>query len=329
LTREIDLIEDIARIHGYEAIPEDRAVPQVPSSRTRRDRVLGKLRTLLVGSGYYEALTLSAVDDQSNEAFSPWSDAPSLQAATPVLRRANNLRRSLVPSLLTARRTNETLANPRIELFETAKVYWSQAEGLPQEEWMLGLCSGGDFFAVKGIINGMLDLLRPGMTMQLKPFNHPLLASGRSAELWLDDERLGFLGEVSKAGQVQFELRGPATVAELRITPFDEIADLIPIAKNLSAFPSVARDINLVVDEQIRWADVEQTIRSSAGPLLEQLEYQETYRDNQRLGAGKKSLLFSLMLRDNATTLTSGAADSVRDSVVAACSKAHGGTLRT
>ncbi len=233
----------------------------------------------------------------------------------PFLRRANNLRRSLIPSLLTARRTNEALANPKIELFETAKVYWaspadqanqaSDKPGLPQEEWMLALTTGDDFFALKGIINAMLDLLRPGITMQLKPFNHPLFTKGRGAELWLDDERLGFLGEVSKAGQSQFELRGPTTVAELRISPFDQIAELIPTAKELSPFPSVARDINLVVDEQIRWADVEKILLGNAGPLLEQLQYQETYRDKQRSAQVRKSLLFSLLLRDNAATLTS------------------------
>jgi len=109
LTREIDLIEEIARIYGYDAIPEDRAVPLVPSALTRRDRVMTKLRTALVGAGFNEALTLSSVEESLSTAFSPWTDAPALRASIPVLRRADQLRRSLIPSLLSVRRANEAI----------------------------------------------------------------------------------------------------------------------------------------------------------------------------------------------------------------------------
>ncbi len=164
--------------------------------------------------------------------------------------------------------------------------------------------------------------------MTCKPYKHELFAAGKGSELFIGAEKLGYLGECSKPGLAKFELRGQVSVAELRIDVLEKLADLIPQAVELSPYPPVARDINLVVDEAIRWADVEQTVLASAGPLLEELSYRDTWRDPQKLGAGKKSLLFSLQLRGKDDTLTSATADQVRDSVLSACAKNHGGVLR-
>ena len=103
LTREIDLVEEVARIHGYEEIPEDVGVPMAPSHRTDDDRVLEKVRHGLVAAGIDEAMTASVVPHTWCEAFSPWSDAEPLQCSTPMLKGADRLRKSLIPSLLEAR----------------------------------------------------------------------------------------------------------------------------------------------------------------------------------------------------------------------------------
>ena len=100
-----------------------------------------------------------------------------------------------------------------------------------------------DFFAVKGVIASIVELLKPGTVLNVKPFANKLFTAGRGAELWIGNERLGFMGEVSKAGQAHFELRGSATVAELRIGVLDEIAELIPIARELSSIPPMAREL--------------------------------------------------------------------------------------
>jgi phenylalanyl-tRNA synthetase beta chain len=328
LAREIDLIEEVARIHGYEAIPEEVHVPMAASARTHRDRVLVRLRTALVGAGVDEAMTSSAVEEAASEAFSPWTDAPALRSPTPVLRRADRLRRSLIPSLLLARRTNEAVGNPPVELFEIARVYLPRSNALPQEELMLSLTSGGDSLRVKGLIEGLLAAVNAPAALDVKVFQHPLLQAGRAVELGLAGERFGFLGEVSAAGLKEFELRGAATVAEVRVAVLEKVARLIPQAAELSPYPAVSRDLNLVVDEAVSWGAVEQTVRASAGPELEQIKYLDTYRDPERLGRGKKSLLFSIVLRGREGTLTSGAADQVRDAVLAQCEKRHGAMLR-
>ncbi|HTU24173.1 MAG TPA: phenylalanine--tRNA ligase subunit beta, partial [Pirellulales bacterium] len=334
LTREIDLVEEVARIHGYDKIPEDASVPMVPSHRTREDRVLARVRTALCAAGFDEALTLSVVDEQWSEAFSPWTTAPALSASMPVLRRADRLRRSLVPSLLGARRTNEALANAEIELFETAKVYLPTTGGLPVEDRLLTLTSGRDFLTMKGVIEGIVAALNCAGTVAVRPVENELFAPARGCELLYKtaeakEERLGFLGEVSAAGLKRFELRDPCTVAELRLAVLIDAADLVPQQKPLSVFPAVSRDLNLEMPVAIAWADVEHTVRHAAGEHLETLDFIEDYRNPKQVAAGQKRLLFRFALRSHADTLTNAQADEIRDRVVAACQQAHGAKLLT
>jgi phenylalanyl-tRNA synthetase beta chain len=334
LTREIDLVEEVARIHGYDKIPEDVSVPMATSHRTRVDRVLERVRKVLNGAGFDEAMTLSAVEEPWSEAFSPWTDAPALRSSMAVLRRADRLRRSLVPSLLGARQTNESLANAVIELFEIAHVYLPREGGeLPSEEMMVGLTSAGDYLALKGVIEGLLAALSPSAELEARPTSQSLLAPGCSAELRVHapthrDLLLGYLGEVSGESRERFDLRGATSVAELKLSVLEQIADLIPRYTTPPIFPTVARDLNLVVDETIRWADVERSVRKAAAPHVVAVEFQDVYRDRERLGAGKKSLLFTLTLRSPDGTLTGDEADAIRTRVVGVCAAAHAASLR-
>jgi phenylalanyl-tRNA synthetase beta chain len=328
LTREIDLIEEVARIHGYDAIPEDVNVPMAASHRTDRDRVLQKIREALIVAGIDEAMTISLVEPAAADAFSPWTDAPPLISSTPVLRRADRLRRSLIPSLLEARRNNESLANPRVELFEIARIYLPKTGALPNEPLMLGITSAGDFFAVKAVVEEILARLNPAASLEVADFKHDLFQSGRAVQLGVGGKRIGYLGEVSPATLKKFELRDPTTVAEIQIDSLQTLVNLVPQAVELSAYPAVTRDLNLVVDERVRWADLAATVRGAAGSELENIEYRDTYRDPNRLGPGKKSQLLTIALRRKDGTLTNSEADHVRDQIVQACQQAHGATLR-
>ncbi len=342
LSREIDLIEEVARIHGYEKIPEDVSVPMAASSRRREDRAVAKVRTVLTAAGFDEAMTLSAVDEASARAVQTWTQGEPLRSRTPVIRGADHLRTSLVPSLLAVRRTNESLSNPVIELFEIAKIYLPGGD-LPEEWWMLGITSGRPYVEVRGVVEAIVAALRPDLERQVGNLPYegrqvgnlsyenaalPLLDANASCRLMLDGRLLGYVGHLSAAGQKQNDLRGPATVAELKLAPLLERADLVPQYVPLPAFPAVSRDLNLVVDEAVRWAQIAATVRGNGGPDLESLDYRDTYRDANRLGPGKKSLLFSIGLRSREGTLTSQQADAVRDRIVAACRQEHGAELR-
>ncbi len=328
LTREADLIEEVARIHGYERIPEDVAVPMAPSARTRQDRMLEKIRGVLLAAGFDEALTLSVVDGQASAAMSPWTRAEPLRSLIPVIRGADCLRRSLIPSLLAARRTNEALSNSMIKLFEIAKIYLPRQGELPEEELMLGITSDMGIGFVKGVIEAIVEALKCKSSLEFGNAEIPLIDPNQSCQLRLGGNLMGYLGRLSPEGQKQFDLRHPAMVAEIKVSPLIEASDLIPSYVPLSAYPSVERDINLVVDEVVRWADVAATVYSNGGPCLEKLIYIDTYYDPKRFGEGKKSLLMGIILRRKDGTLTSQQADEIRDKVVTACRAKHGAELR-
>lgn len=328
LTREIDLVEEAGRIHGYDNIPEDVGVAMVASKRSTEDRIIERVRQTLVALGYDEAMTLSAVERSWSEAFSPWTDRPALATLTPVLRRADQLRRSVVPSLLGARRLNESLANPEIELFEIANIYLPRENELPEEERVLAMTSGRGFLEVKGALEALVAAANPETKLEVVDTQQPLLETGRAVELRLDGEQFGFLGDLDARGLKQFELRGATTVAEVKLSLLVSRARLVAKQRALSSYPAVTRDLNVVFDEQVRWAQVEAIVRRDGGALVESLEYQDTWRDEQRLGVGRKSLLFRLTLRSQSETLTNEAADALRDQIVASLTKELGGELR-
>ncbi|MBX3413285.1 MAG: phenylalanine--tRNA ligase subunit beta [Pirellulales bacterium] len=346
LSREIDLVEEVARIHGYEEISEDAQVPMAASARTDADRVLSRVRQVMTATGFDEAMTLSTVDAEWSEAFSPWTDQAPLEAHVPVLRRADILRRSLIPSLLGARRTNEALANPVIELFEIAKVYLPQATGLPREELMLTLTSAGDataeeekenrsFLRVKGTVEALVAALHAQARLEVRPVSrdpHGLFDRGSSCELVLAGDTSApwaIVGCVSAEGLKRFDLRGPTAVAEVRLSALLSVARLVPQYTPPVTYPAISRDLNLVVDESVRWEQIEQAVRRAAGDLLESLEWKPpVYRHAERLGPGKKSFVLATTFRDPSATMTGEAADTLRDQIVAACRQACGAELR-
>ena len=337
LTREADLVEEVARIHGYDRIPEDVLVPMWPSHLDDRERVTKLVRHALNASGFDEAITATLVPPQWSEAFSPWSSEEPIRSSAPMkgiladapkdLGQADTIRRSLIPSLLEARRYNESVSNPLAELFEIAKVYLPQSDELPREQWTVGIVSGGDLMRLKGVVEDLLDAVLSGESLRTAPIDLPLLDPTRACELGLNGDRLGFLGEVSSDGLQRFGLRAPTVIAEIRLDAIQNAAELIPQYSPLSPYPQVSRDLNLIVADDLAWSHLEETITKAAGELLEGLLYQETYRDPKRDGTDKKRLLFSFTLRSSHRTLTNEEADRVRDQIVDACTAKHGAKL--
>ena len=192
---------------------------------------------------------------------------------------------------------------------------------------MLAVTSGGDFFSVKGAIEALWAELRLRDELEVVAAGFDLLAAGRSCELWLRGARVGVLGEVSAEGRKLFALRGPTTVAELRLAPLIELAELTPRFAELPATPATSRDINLELSDGVRWSLVAAAAREAAGETLEKLEFRDVYRNDALSAKGEKRLLFSVVLRDRQATLSSPQADAIRDRIVAACSQRFGARL--
>jgi phenylalanyl-tRNA synthetase beta chain len=327
LSREIDLVEEVARIHGYDKIPEDARVPMAASHKSDSDRVVAKVRQALAAGGFDEAMTASVVPEHWSAAFSPWTEAEALTANTPLLEEADRLRRSLVPSLLDARRLNESLSNPVIELFETARIYLPRPGELPSEPFTLAAVSGQGFLHVKGMVETLLDVLHIDQPLGLGNFTHALLVPDQAVVLSLGGQRLGFLGDISTAGLKSFGIRGATTVLELDIGVLIQHARLTTKYAEQSPYPTISRDLNLIVAETVRWGDLSATAQVAAGPNLERLTYLDTYRDVAKDGPGVKRLLFTISLRPQDRTLTGSEADAIRDAVVAACQERHAAKL--
>ena len=327
LGREIDLIEEVARIHGYDQIPEDVSVPMAPSHQRDADRVLQAVRHVMCSAGFNEAMTASVVDEASSNAFHPWTNADPIRSHVPMLRGADRLRRSLVPSLLESRRVNESLANETIELFETAKVYLPRTGQLPDEQLMLTITSGRDFSYVKGVIEAVLSALHVHESVKIGPADQSLFDAGQCCTLMLNGEVFGYLGAISDAGLKTAGLKNPTTVAEVKLSVLQAASNLVPQYVQTSPYPAITYDFNFIVDEPVRWAELSNTVQAACGEYFEQIEYRETYRDPERDGAGRKRMLLSVRLRSHTETMTGDQADAIRLAIIADCESKHGADL--
>lgn len=337
LSREIDLVEEVGRIYGYDKVPDTITVPLTSSHKPQQTRVLEKVRDVVRAAGFDEAMCPSLLPEVWSQACSPWTDSEPLVSHQPmlgVLERGsqnvgavNCLRRTLISSLLEAKRINEYRFNPEIDLFEIAHVYLPTGGELPQEPLMLGLVSGRDYAEIKGVVEQVCREIDPATTLEFTDSELQILEPSRSATVRIAGKVVGHVGVVSPGGKKTFGLRQPTTVAEIDLTALIDQAVLIRRFKPLSEFPAVSRDFNFILSDDVPWRDLEQTVRENAGPLLESITYRETFRDEQRDGAGKKRVLLSLSLRSHEDTLSGPQVDAVCQAVVAACQKALGAQL--
>jgi phenylalanyl-tRNA synthetase beta chain len=341
-TRDIDLVEEIARIEGYDEVPEDVAIAARPAALSAREQAVRRAGEVLVGRGFCEAMTRSVVDETLAGLASPWGDVAPLAIAPPLVRGADRLRRSLLPSLLEARSGNVAVGVDDADLFEIARGYLARpagadtAAGPVEEPLLVSFVTGGDFFRAKGLCAALLAKLGlpgHGVSIDYRPVTLAPFTPGRAAEITLESpgqpaRRMGVVGEIARAIRERFSLPAPVAAAELRL---DLLAACSGGARHLvrpPEFPAVARDLNLVVAENVSWGDLERAIRDSAGELLEACHVGQVWRDAERLGAGKKSLLVALTLRSRSGTLTGEAAAEAVDRIVAACANRVGAALR-
>lgn len=335
--REIDLVEEVGRIIGYENVPDNSIVPLAASSRSHRERMISRIRNCLAGMGLDEAMTASLVPEKWSEAFSPWTGEPPLRSSQPmlgVLEKAsqnlgavNLLRRSLVPSLLEVFRINDHKQNRNIDLFEVARVYLPRPAGLPDERLMAGIVCEFGFAQLKGMVEQLVAAMDPSLVVEALPCDEAILDISRSARLETGGQLLGWIGEVSGSGKEIFSLRREACVAELDLDSLIALAVPVTLHREQSPYPAVSRDLNLIVPEEITWGALSSSIRSAAGDYLESVEYRETFRDPSRDGPGRKRILFSISLRSMEGTLTREQADDACQSVIERCKANHGAVL--
>ncbi|TVP99513.1 MAG: phenylalanine--tRNA ligase subunit beta [Planctomycetaceae bacterium] len=335
LSREVDLIEEVARVHGYDRIPEDHPIVVTPSSKRPFDVAIEKVRGVLVGAGISEAMTPSVVTEKVDAMLSPWTELPALSTQVAMLEGAKRLRRSLLASLLQSRAFNWTSSGTPADLFEIAHIYLpgEQADDLPAEQYTLGMIGGLDFFVLKGVVDeigirlGLPWPLRYLVPSEPKAERWSGFDPGRLVEIHGGDEPLGYLGVISPRLAKTLKLPGETTAAELSLVGLLKHAVLVPAQQAISPFPSIQRDLNLILAESIRWADLEAAVRAAAGPELAAVTYRETYRDPAKDGPDRKRILLALSLQKRDATLTGAEADATVAAILASCEQAVGAKL--
>ncbi len=321
LTREADLIEEVARIYGYEKIPEDAPIPVAPSSKRDFDTAMERIRQVMTAAGLSEAMTPSIVTQRLDESLSPWTDRPALESQTPMLKGARRLRRTLLPSLVEGRAKNWAAASLEADLFEIAHIYLpSDADSaLPAEQYSLGLIAGRDFFEFKGVLETLCQRLGIEHSLQVAVVERAGFVPGQCVQLVLDDTDVGYLGTVDEKTLKQWKISGPVVAAELDLPKLLEKSQLVPQQKSVSSFPSIQRDLNFVVSESVRWSDMEHVVRAAVGSELAAVTYRETYRDAKKDGKDRKRVLMSVELQSHKATLSGQQADDLVGQVIGAC----------
>ena len=338
ISREADLIEEVARIHGYDKIPEDVFVPLSLSQKTLTERVLDRLRDTLTAAGFFETITLSFVSSELAELIvGQVSNLPGQSKAArdgqvgnlpracltvdhSSRRQENTLRQSLIPSLLVVRRDNERHGNFNAKLFETASVYLAARPGDPTAEpRCLSFVTGGSFVEAKGVVETLVQRINPQSVVTVRPSDQPHIVPGRGAEVLLNGQSLGWLGELSRDVTDKFDLRDNVIAAEFDLATLEASPNLVPTFAELPRYPSISRDLNFVLDETITWDALSEVVRAAAGPSLDALTFGSQYR-GQQIPVNKKSYVLTVSFRAADRTLTSEEVDAAVKSVIEACS---------
>lgn len=304
LNIEADLIEEVARIVGYEQIPVRDELSLRVSPEDSIQRAGEIVNDVLVGAGYFEAITFSFVSDALADDFTP-AEAKALPRAAHAVRKVDGrLRPSLLPGLLEAVRRNETAGVAEARLYEIGSTFWTTRDGTVEERRRIGLVGSEDLREVRGTVEAILRKLDARREVKIIPEDHAGYAQGAAARIEWGGQRIGHLGRIDPKVLNKLDLRTKPAAAELDLRPLLEGAQLVPQLQPLPKFPSIRRDLSLILAETTRFEQIAAAVTKAQPDMLEDLEYVTTYR-GKPLQRGQKSVTISLVFRSPDKTLTS------------------------
>ena len=322
---EVDLIEELARIIGFDAIPSQPIKANlIPLAVPETARALRLAKNDLVARGYFEAVTFSFVAPELQAHFDP--ELSPIALKNPISADLAVMRTSLIPGLLKAIAHNASRQQSRVKLFETG-LKFMPGEGTEQIPMLAIAVSGlrdlegwstdktaADFFDVKGTVEGLLANLGDRLTFEASVF--PGLHDGQSAAILVDGKCVGRIGAVHPSVRKVMGIPANTVVAEVLQSVVNEVA--MPAYDDISKYPETRRDLALVADKSAASAEVLSIIRKAAGSLLTKLDLFDVY-EGAGLAEGKKSLAIGLTFQDQSRTLdeseVSSAVDQVLDSL--------------
>ena len=332
---EQDLIEEIARIYGYNNLPtslpaQALTMAAVPEAETP----LMRLKHYLVDQDVQEAVTYSFVDPAMQALLG--DGVQGVRLANPIASNLAEMRRSLMPGLVEAVRHNVNRQAPRVRVFETGQCFVSSDDQLDQSE-RLGIALYGqqaplhfsgdrlvDFFDLKGIVDG-LGIVNGGGSLSWSSGEHPALAPGQTACVSLNGQSIGMVGRLHPRLARELDLPKPLFLADLNLSPL--LSGQVTAFKAISRYPRVLRDLAVVVDDSIAWQQIVDAVKSLGDSRIQSVDLFDVYRGTG-VPEGCQSLALSLSLQDPEKTLDDVAIQEMVDQVVRTLGEQTGAELR-
>ena len=337
LSIEVDLIEELARLYGYNRLPvrypQARLAPQ-PQSEARAE--LGQLRRLLVARGYQEAITFSFIDPKWFELFHP--GVQPLTLANPISADLAAMRASLWPGLVKALQHNLNRQQTRVRLFESGLRFVGQLDELKQEAMLAGVLCGSrlpeawangreavDFYDLKADVEALLNYAGAGAAFSFVAGEHPALHPGQTARIERDGQLVGFMGALHPELAKTLGLDQPVFLFELVLA--EVAAGRLPQFRELSRFPEVRRDLALLVSREVSAECMLAEIRAQAGEYLTDLRLFDVYQ-GKGIDPLSKSLAVGLTWQHPSRTLNDEEVNENLQRIIASLGERFQATLR-
>jgi len=338
LAIEADLIEEVARIHGYARLPTERPIARLRMSPPPpRAEFLPTARRLLVQRGYQEAITYSFVEERLQCLIDP-DDRP-MALANPISIETAVMRTSLWPGLLQAMRHNLNRQQSRVRLFESGAQYRKVDGKVVEEPVLAGVVCGNaypeqwgmdkrsvDFFDLKADVEALLSLAGGAAAYAFLPDSHRALHPGQSAVIHNPAGKIaGRLGLLHPEILRELDVEQNVLVFELILTKLD--AGGVPLFRAVSKFPAIRRDLAIIVDDGVPAQAIRGCIDETAGGQLQELQLFDVYR-GKGIESGRKSIALGLTLQDNSRTLTDDEIDALVGRILEHLQSKLGASLR-
>ncbi len=342
LLREIDLIEEIARMAGYNNIETVRPSAPIQPVRWKPKQTTARtIREILSRTGFLEAINYSFIDETSASKFKTAfgdRDSVAIPLRNPLSADINVMRPSLAPGLIKAASRNFNKGQKPVKIFELGHVYFREKEKAPvTERTCLGILVAGpyentlwkstgkayDYYDLKGALETVLDGFK--LSAEFESLDREFLQSGEAAACRINGRDVGFIGKLESA--FCDDIGQPVYICEIDL---DALAELLPGRvefQTIPKFPETYRDISILVDREVHSGEIEKAIREACAPLISKVELYDHF-EGKKLQAGKKSLTFALAFLSEEKTLADEEVNPLFDRALKSLQEKFGASLR-
>jgi phenylalanyl-tRNA synthetase beta chain len=331
------LVEEVARIYGYDEIPETTAIAETPLATAPETRIdLEFVANTLVARDYQEVITYSFVDREIDARISGTSS--ELILSNPISSEMSVMRSSVWPGLLASASSNVARQQDRVRVFEMGKTFHGTLKAPEEVMRVAGLAYGAaapeqwgspamaiDFFDIKADVAALLNAVGSGSTFDFVATEHPALQPGQAANILRGKEVVGVIGKLHPRVAKLFDLDKGVLLFELNAQ--SAFAATVPVAEEVSKFPMIRRDIAVVVGDEVSAADLVAAVESAAPDLIQSVNIFDIYKGSG-IEAGLKSVALGLILQEISRTLTDDDADAAMKAVVCKLQQEFAAVLR-